>query len=895
MSKKLIVFAIALALVMGQLVLAQTPLEQDSGPDGIVSVEAENFDENVAVGGHGWEETGPTGGFTGVAGMWSPNGNGGHNTNYATNSERLDYEINFVKSGTHYIWILGWGASGTDDSCHVGLDGEATPLSDRMSGWNNNYRWANGRFQRPERSQIDVREAGIHTLNVFVREDGLIIDKIVLTTNPDYTPTGEGPPESPRGAKVKAGDASPSNDVSDVPWYIDELNWSAGNFAKTHNVYFGTNFDDVNDRSASALVGDGLTDASQAIQTDLETTYYWAVDEVNGAPDFTVHAGDTWNFTVESVANLVTNVTATADSQFNVDTGPENTVNGSGLTDGQHSTEADAMWQSAALPATIEFVFDDVYVLHEMRVWNQNQLIETLLGFGAKDVVLEVSADGTDFVVVEGLGPFSQAPGAAGYAANTIVAFDGTPGKAVRLTIMSNFGPLQNVGLSEVQFTAIPAFPREFSPANGDETDGLDVILSWRAGRFAAEHQVLLSQDQAAVADGSAVIATTADKSHALSGLEYGNVYFNQIIDVAADGSTYPGPIIQFYTPAIAAIDDMESYKDEEFFEIWATWVDGFDDSANGSLVGGIAGIPETGQVYEGKQSLPLEYDLTTASVAEATQTFSPALDLTAGAPDNLGIFFQGDPNNGAASVYLTVTDSAGQSIKVSHPDRAATNLTAWTLLSIPFVDMGSLNLSSIRSITFGVEDSGAAGTVFADYLHVSIASPSPEAVLSGLSNIGASSDDVVTWFEAESGAITAPMQVFSDSPPASAGQHIGTEDGIGNENSNPPADGIATYSFNVPEDGVYRLAFRVIITGGSDSFWVRISGMVTNTVNHASGWVRFNGIEPGGLWHWDEVHSWEPDESFQVVDFTLSAGTHTLDIARREDGALLDAIAVLK
>ncbi|MCH8218438.1 MAG: hypothetical protein IH892_16895, partial [Planctomycetes bacterium] len=571
-----------------------------------------------------------------------------------------------------------------------------------------------------------------------------------------------------------------------------------------------------------------------------------------------------------------------------------NVVNGSGLTDGLHGTTAPDMWLAAGLPATIQFDFDEVHVLHEMHVWNQNQLIESLLGFGAKDITLEVSANGTDYTAVDGVGPLNQAPGTDS-AANTTIALNGVLAMSVRMTITSAYGFIGQAGLSEVQFTAIPAFPREFSPGNGDETDDLDVILSWRAGRFAAEHQVLLSTDQAAVADGSAVIATTADKSHALSGLEYGNAYFTQIIDLAADGTTYAGPIIQFYTPAVQAIDDMESYKDEEFFEIWATWVDGFDDPANGSLVGGVAGIPETDEVYEGRQSLPVEYDLTTASVAEATQTFSPSLDLTVGAPDILGIFFQGDPNNGAASVYLTVIDAAGQSVKVSHPDPAATQLTAWTLLNIPFSDMGSLNLSSIRSITFGVEDSGAAGTVFADYLHVSIASPSPEAVLSGLSNIGASSDDVVTWFEAESGAITAPMQVFSDSPTASAGEHIGTENGIGNQNGNPPADGVATYSFNVPEDGVYRLAFRVIITGGSDSFWVRIPGMVTNTTNHASGWVRFNGIQPGDRWHWDEVHSWEPDESFQLVDFTLSAGTHTLEVAQREDGALLDAIAVLK
>ncbi|MCH8219615.1 MAG: hypothetical protein IH892_22925, partial [Planctomycetes bacterium] len=67
----------------------------------------------------------------------------------------------------------------------------------------------------------------------------------------------------------------------------------------------------------------------------------------------------------------------------------------------------------------------------------------------------------------------------------------------------------------------------------------------------------------------------------------------------------------------------------------------------------------------------------------------------------------------------------------------------------------------------------------------------------------------------------------------------------------------------------------------------------VTNTVNHASGWVRFNEMPDGDTWHWEHVYS--DDDNQVVVEFTLSAGTHTLEIARREDGTLLDAIAVLK
>jgi len=97
-------------------------------------------------------------------------------------------------------------------------------------------------------------------------------------------------------------------------------------------------------------------------------------------------------------------------------------------------------------------------------------------------------------------------------------------------------------------------------------------------------------------------------------------------------------------------------------------------------------------------------------------------------------------------------------------------------------------------------------------------------------------------------------------------------------------------------EDGIYKIEFRVIITGGSNSFWVRIPGAAnydpgTDPAN--PGWIRFNDIDDGAAWHWDEVHS--NDHNNEVVKITLPAGAHTLEIVRREDGAFLDAIVISK
>ena len=47
-------------------------------------------------------------------------------------------------------------------------------------------------------AQVNVPSAGVYTVNVWMREDGMIADKLVLTTSAGYTPGGTGPAESPR-------------------------------------------------------------------------------------------------------------------------------------------------------------------------------------------------------------------------------------------------------------------------------------------------------------------------------------------------------------------------------------------------------------------------------------------------------------------------------------------------------------------------------------------------------------------------------------------------------------------------------------------------------------------------------------------------------------------------
>ncbi len=196
-------YALSLVLLLS-LTARQTnaafPFLQDSGPDGIISMEAENFENNVPQGFHTWTlVTSPAGACGSKAVQALPNAgfNWRDDYNYLAYSPRLDFKVSFIKTGTHYVWVrANANGSGDDDSCHVGLDNQANTTSNRFSfNAAADWGWFNTRYDTT-RATFNVPNSGIHTVNIWMQEDGAIIDKIVLTTNPAYVPSGEGPQES---------------------------------------------------------------------------------------------------------------------------------------------------------------------------------------------------------------------------------------------------------------------------------------------------------------------------------------------------------------------------------------------------------------------------------------------------------------------------------------------------------------------------------------------------------------------------------------------------------------------------------------------------------------------------------------------------------------------------
>ncbi len=94
---------------------------------------------------------------------------------------------------------------------------------------------------------------------------------------------------------TKAGHPSPADDATDVSTWAD-LSWTGTFEAASHNVYFGTDVNDVNSATdPNVLPGRGNQTALTFDPGELgqSTTYYWRIDEVNGPNTVT---GDVWSF-----------------------------------------------------------------------------------------------------------------------------------------------------------------------------------------------------------------------------------------------------------------------------------------------------------------------------------------------------------------------------------------------------------------------------------------------------------------------------------------------------------------------------------------------------------------------------------------------------------------------
>ncbi len=602
---------------------------------------------------------------------------------------------------------------------HVGGAGRGT----NPHAWMQLERVGNTFYLRTSEDGVTWVDYPNATWAVQVRDDfdGLPVQvglhRATYTANVSYVAFDDFSLEGPNVSGVaEAYNPNPANEADDVV-RDKALSWRAIETAVSHDVYFGMVADDVAAATRDNPLGVQVSQAQPATTyapagvLAYGQTYYWRVDEVEA--DGTIRTGKLWQFTVEPEFYPVENIAATA-SDSDQDSGPENTIDGSGLnTTDQHSDADEDMWQvtlptDGATSVWIQYEFDKVYKLYDMLVWNANVQFELYLNFSVKDVTIEYSVDANDWMPL-GDYTFQKGTGLPNYTANTTIDFGGVLAKYVRISVNSTYGGAK-ASLSEVRFLYKPGTAREPQPASGANNVDPDVVLSWRPGREADLHQVYVGTDSNAVAEDTVPVATVTDASYAPQSLELAQTYYWRVDEVneAETPTLWEGDLWSFSTPEYFVVDNFESYNDEEGNLIYESWADGFGIPGNGSQVGhSNPPYAERSTVHSGSQAMPLSYGLEGATTSEATLTLAGSEDWTRGGAQALVLYIRGNLNNAAGQVYVKIN---GTQVYSGSPTLTA---PIWQPLVIDLAAAGNA-ARNVSTLMIGVTSSGE-GLLYVD------------------------------------------------------------------------------------------------------------------------------------------------------------------------------------
>jgi hypothetical protein len=440
------------------------------------------------------------------------------------------------------------------------------------------------------------------------------------------------------------------------------LSWSPGDFAVSHDVYIGDNYDDVDSGAEGTFQGNqatttltlgfpGFTYPDGLVPG---TTYYWRIDEVNETEPNSPWKGKVWSF---SIAPKTAYFPEPADSTESV------------------SVDVQLSW-TPGLASKLHTVY-----------------------FGETFDEVDNATGG-------------QVQGAASYNPGTL--------KMAKTYYwrVDEFDVVETYKGNVWSFTTEGGVGSP-NPAKGSVDVTQTPVLTWSSGLGTA-HEIYFGADAGALEKKGS--GNLGSESYEPGQLEWNSTYYWRVDEAnsANADSPWTGPIWSFNTANFLVIEDFESYNDLNEDEpdsnrIYLAWIDGFDNPAtNGSVVGNLnAPFAEQTIVNSGIQSMPVAYD-NSVGKSEATLTLTSNRDWTVNDVDTLTIWFRGDSGNTAETLYVALNGTAR--VDNDNPDVAA--ITRWTQWNIPlqaFADQG-VNLTNVNSITLGLSSvSGGTGMMYFD------------------------------------------------------------------------------------------------------------------------------------------------------------------------------------
>jgi len=146
-----------------------------------------------------------------------------HGENFSNEPGRmavLTYRVHFRTPGRYHVWARVLSTGSEDNGIHFGLDGQWPEsgrrwqtIKKREWSWDSRQRTEAVHVGVPGQLYLDVPTAGEHTIHLSMREDGIEIDRLLLTNDPAYTPDGVGPASRVHTGQLPAVFAVPAGYV----------------------------------------------------------------------------------------------------------------------------------------------------------------------------------------------------------------------------------------------------------------------------------------------------------------------------------------------------------------------------------------------------------------------------------------------------------------------------------------------------------------------------------------------------------------------------------------------------------------------------------------------------------------------------------------------------------
>jgi len=440
-----------------------------------------------------------------------------------------------------------------------------------------------------------------------------------------------------------------------------ELAWTGGFSSRLHHVYFGNNFDDVN----NATIGLPLTDATYTPGTlELDKVYYWRIDEFDGVATL---KGNVWSFRTMPVIPITDpNLVA----WWTLDEG-----SGTAALDwsghGNHGTFTnDPKWVNGYDGGALQFDGSDDSVIYRLEaeetwsvytvaVWakadslwqsNNSCVFANHMIFATDTPSFQFSFDAVNNYQYHGsvdqiMGPVTTAwvhlaatcdgPTTTLYYNGDLVA---TISTGAINPVFTKFaigvnraednwfeGTIDNLRIYDKVLTADeiqqamrgdPLLAWSPKPNPGSIQYIRDATpLSWSPGDNASEHDVYFGTDENAVADAdeSDTTGIYRGRQGATSytppeGVEWGGgPYYWRIDEYNTDATISKSSVWSFGVADFLGIDDFEDYNTGEN-QIWYAWKDGLG-----------YGTPGTEPYYAGNGTGSAVGDETTSSYTEET------------------------------------------------------------------------------------------------------------------------------------------------------------------------------------------------------------------------------------------------------------------------------------